>query len=198
MVSLDDHKIRRVARALTFLQMGINHMKPFITDACKDGRCTLPFQLEGLKREQLEDTLVGKCIVAYALPEGHSLECAWQCRFLLAHGSVLEFSSACTVVTGWQEVGSLNIKYSHSEADRSADIFKEVAVAKCHIAAIQRLIYEDSRVYSECGLVIHDLSGREVIVAAGVSPGSVSVSAPFSDESFSPEFPLTYYRHDLL
>ncbi|WP_147426769.1 hypothetical protein [Trinickia fusca] len=168
-------------------------MKPFITDACKDGRCTLPFQFEGVERERLEHMLVGNCIVAYALPDGHSLEGAWQCRFILADGGILEFSSACTVVDGWQEVGSLNIRCIRGEADLKGDIFKSILVGRFCIDAVECLIYEDPSVYSECGVILYDFLGRELIIAAGVSPGAVSIKAPFSDEHFSPEFPLDNY-----
>ncbi|WP_157655502.1 hypothetical protein [Burkholderia ubonensis] len=168
-------------------------MKPFITDARRDGRYTLRFQLEGVKREWLRDMLVGARIVAYALPEGHSLECAWQCRFLLDGGGILEFSSACTVVAGWHEVGSLNIKKIVGKDDSNRDIFHEIAVEKFFIASIDCLVYDDPDVYSECGIVFRDGSGHELIIAAGVSPGSVSVKAPFANELFAPEFSLGDY-----
>jgi hypothetical protein len=170
-------------------------MKPFITDACKDGRCSLPFQFEGIERARVEGMLLGRSIVAYALPAGHSLGCAWQCRFMLGNGYALEFSSACTVVADWQEVGSLNIEYlAIGEADEGAAVFQEYEIGSFRIAAVERLVYEDSHVYSECGLVFHDKSGMEVIVAAGVSPGSVSINAPFSRERFAPEFPVADYH----
>ncbi|KVF27191.1 hypothetical protein WJ07_06870 [Burkholderia vietnamiensis] len=174
--------------------METNHMKPFITDACEGGCCSLPFQFDGITRERIEDALIGKRIVAYALPAGHSLACAWQCRFVLNNGYSLEFSSACTVVTGWHEVGSLNTKYHSMEADEGADIFQEFEIESFRIAVIERLLYEDSQVYSECGLVFHDGFGAEIIVAAGVSPGSVSINAPFSQECFAPEFPVAAYH----
>lgn len=169
-------------------------MKPFITDARKDGRCTLPLQLEGIERERLGDVLLGSSVVAYALPEGHSLESAWQCRFLLEKGGTFEFSSACTVVAGWQEVGSLNVKHILQGEDLNERLFIEVKVERFHITAVECLVYEAQEVYSECGIVLRDATGRELIVAAGVSPGSVSIKAPFSKEPFSPEFVLGDYR----
>jgi len=154
----------------------------------------LPFQFEGIKREQIEGMLLGKRIVAYALPAGHSLGCAWQCRFIFGDSYALEFSSACTVVAGWQEVGSLNVRFIPSgKADEGDAVFQECKIEGFSIAAVERLIYEDSHVYSECGLVFHERFGAEVIVAAGVSPGSVSIKAPFSKERFAPEFAVGDY-----
>jgi hypothetical protein len=169
-------------------------MKPTFSDACRDGRWMLCFQLDGLERELLKDILVGNCIVAHALHHEHSLTSAWQRRFVFEDGAVLEFSSAMTVVTGWQEIGNLNLKVTDTTNDLNGHVFREFSVGRFHIAAVECLVYEDPDVYSECGIVFRDLSGSEWVIAAGISPGAVSIGTPFADETFSPEFSVTDYR----
>ena len=168
-------------------------MKPFITDGCKDGRYTFRLQLEGVKRERLADTLIGNCIVAYALPEKHSFESAWQFRIFMGNDEIFEFSSACTAVAGWQEVGSLTIGCMEGERDSGDSVFKKYPAPRFCIAAVDCLVYEEANVYSECGIVLHDSGGGEWIIAAGVSPGSVSVKTPFSEDRFLPEFSANDY-----
>ncbi|WP_143684918.1 hypothetical protein [Variovorax sp. KK3] len=55
------------------------------------------------------------------------------------------------------------------------------------VYSVEQLIYEDVDVYAECGLVLTDVAQRELVVAAGVSPGSVTVASPTSGDLFDPE-----------
>lgn len=167
-------------------------MKPFITNSLKNGRHMLRFQLDGMERCQLNDLFLDKCIVAYSLPEGHTLESAWQCRVHLDSGNIFEFSSACTEVDGWEELGSLNIAKVDSKA--SEDLFKRTKVEPFFICFIECLVYENTSVFAECGIVLRDNSGEEMIIAAGISPGSVSVQAPFTTLQFEPELSASDYR----
>jgi hypothetical protein len=43
-------------------------MKPYITDACKDGRCTLRIQLEGVQCEQLKESLLVTTLLVARYP----------------------------------------------------------------------------------------------------------------------------------
>nr|GFD13683.1 hypothetical protein [Tanacetum cinerariifolium] len=56
--------------------------------------------------------------------------------------------------------------------------------------------YED--VITECGIIFCGRGGSEIIISAGVSPGSVSVSAPFSLDSFEPQFSLASCRREAI
>lgn len=173
-------------------------MKPFITDAeTKNGLLYLPMQYEGVERENLGKCLRGVSIIAYALPVGHSLECAWLLRLLLDTGGALEFSSATTVVSGWEEAGSLNIRLlGASEMDE--DLFVRSAVDRFQIDEIECLVYEDANIHTECGMALRSLAKEELVIAASTPPGSVSMKAPFSAGEFRPEFPVSEYRAERL
>ena len=167
-------------------------MKPFITDALENGRHMLRMQFEGMERSELKDLFLRKCIVAYALPKGHTLETAWQFQICFDSGDVFEFSSACTEVQDWQEIGSLNINKINGIANEN--IFEKFNVESFCISNVEVLVYEDVNVFAECGIVLIGSPGSEVIVAASVSPGSVSVQAPFSTLPFQPEFSVNDYQ----
>lgn len=55
---------------------------------------------------------------------------------------------------------------------------------------IEKLLFEDDEIISECGIVISIENGTKIVVAAGNSPGSVSVRSDFSDQPFDPQFPI--------
>lgn len=167
-------------------------MKPFITNSLENGRHMLRFQLDGMERCQLNNLFLSKSIIAYSLPEGHTLDSAWLCRFYLDSGDIFEFSSACTEVDGWEELGSLNIAKVDSKA--SENLFNRTKVNPFFICLIECLVYENTSVFAECGIVLRDSLGGEVIIAAGISPGSVSVQAPFTTLPFEPELSMSDYR----
>jgi hypothetical protein len=174
-------------------------MKPFITDAFKDGKFVLGFQIEGLPDERLREPFDDACITAYGVPKSHSFQATWLFRLLLDTGWVVDFSSAATEVGNWKEVGSLNLSFK-SDHDGNCDgtpwLIKPVSDFK--VETMERLIYEDGDVYAECGLILEDIHGREIIVAAGMAPGSVSIAAPFSTDVFQPEFEMNQYQRKLL
>ncbi|MFC5475101.1 hypothetical protein [Paraherbaspirillum soli] len=172
-------------------------MKPYITDAFKDGKFVLKFQCEGKSYEQIQETLQGTQVTAYAMPDTHSFQSAWLFQLFFSNGCVVEFSSSCTEVGGWQEVGSLNLRFDQEltlDQAQDATLCVKTGVEKFYVKSIDRLIYEDADVYAECGIVFSDSSGREILVAAGPAPGSVSVQAPFSTGEFQPEFAMTKYK----
>jgi hypothetical protein len=174
-------------------------MKPFITpEITTSGKKFFPYQCEGVESAALWRCLEGRRLVAYSLPEGHTLQASWELSLVFDSYLVLEFSSACSQAIDWQEVGSLNIRLVQSSLeggamstiDRSEDVIPEI-----DLVAVERLIFEDEDVVVECGLVLCGRYGEEVVVAAGVSPGSISVKASFSvEECFEPQFPLSACR----
>ena len=78
-------------------------MKPFITPEINGaGKHLLQFQLEGGDLETIKDLMSRHRVTAYGMPVGHTLESAWGFQLYFDDGSTfLEFSSACTQVTGW-------------------------------------------------------------------------------------------------
>ena len=171
-------------------------MKPFITNASEHGKFILRFQCEGKLREQIEETLLGSSIDSYAMPLTHSFQSAWIFRLYFDNGYCCEFSSSSTELIGWQEVGSLNIRFikNEDEQEESQNLLPKTYLDTFQVNNIEKLVYNDNDVYSECGLVFRDDQGKEIIIAAGISPGSVSVCASFTTGPFQPEFPVSDYQ----
>lgn len=170
-------------------------MKPFITDPEVSGKFILPLQFEGITRDRFRQLFVGSCITGYALPANHFLGCAWLLRLYIDKIGLIQFSSACTQTHGWQEVGSLNMKVVvDGDVDDYGTLFEFVGIDEFVIKSVGLLIYDDAATYAECGIVFYSSTGNEICIAAGVSPGSVSVKAPFSNEEFDPEFQPSSYR----
>ncbi|MCY7327391.1 MAG: hypothetical protein LH618_02445, partial [Saprospiraceae bacterium] len=187
-------KTPAVAQALTFLVTEVSRMKPFITpEISAKGQRVLRFQLEGFEDDLSLNSVRGHSIIAYGMPAGHTLETAWEFILIFEDGSLLEFSSACTQVIGWEEVGSLNIRFAPQvpgHQSSASEHLLRVEIQKFEVIAIKKLVYEDDDVIAECGLILYGANGEEVIVATGVSPGSVSIGAAFSAVQFKPEFPV--------
>lgn len=177
-------------------------MKPFITpDISATGQKVLRFQCEGIASKDIWKSRQGLSVVAYAMPLGQSLQAAWIFQLIFDDGSLLEFSSACTQVIGWQEVGSLNIQLirhpSNEQSDKGSDLLK-TDVPNFRLNSLAKLVYVDNDVSSECALVLCGVSGEEIVVSAGISPGSVSIAAPFSETSFEPQFSVSVCKRELL
>lgn len=177
-------------------------MKPFITpEVSVIGKKMLAFQCKGIDASALWSALDGQHIVAYAMPTGHSFQAAWLFRLILSGGGLLEFSSACTQVVDWQEVGSLNIRFVDDSSYVSADLEPEVpttAIPPLHLQALEKLVYEDADVVSECALALHGEDGEEIVVATGIPPGSVSVIASFTMGAFEPQFAISTCKRERL
>lgn len=171
-------------------------MKPFITDALVDGKYVLPFQIEGVDRKTFIKFVHGKSVLGYSLPKDQMLKAAWDFCLFLDDDISISFSSATTGIGDWAEMGSLNINVCaipDSNALRYADKYVSKNLSLCVIKRVDQLVFRDEKVYSECGLVLCDGDGDEIIVAAGVSPGSVSVSLPSDKTQFEPELDIGDY-----
>ncbi|MBU2284914.1 MAG: hypothetical protein KKC85_00590, partial [Gammaproteobacteria bacterium] len=64
------------------------------------------------------------------------------------------------------------------------------------ILTLSRLLYEDDDVISECALAFGGRDGEQIVIAAGIPPGSVSIAAPFSEEQFEPQFAMSTCRRE--
>lgn len=176
-------------------------MKPFITPKVTEaGKKLLQFQLEGRDLESFWSVMHCHRITAYGLPDGHTFDAAWEFQLYFGDDDVfVEFSSACTQVVDWQEVGSLNIRVDSCDGGSTTSIRPDPskhAISSFFVESLEKLVYEDDDVISECGLVLHGSDGAEIIIAAGISPGSVSVAAPFATGSFEPQFSLGTCRRE--
>jgi hypothetical protein len=79
----------------------------------------------------------------------------------------------------------------------NADVYQKHE-ANFFVAGMSMLVYETMEVFAEAGIVFLGRDGTDLLVAAGVSPGSVSMAAPFSDKEFNTEFELDDYRREKL
>jgi len=166
-------------------------MKPFITDALIDGRYILNYQIEGIEISELSRHLVGSNIIGYVLPNSQSLACAWELKLIFDNGISIDFSSACTNIGGWQEMGSLNIFFSDYISDNNLDIsVYQKSEVSFFVKSMDKLVFESSDVFSESGIIFLNGNGEEIIIATGVSPGSISVKAPFCEANFNSELEL--------
>ena len=171
-------------------------MKPFIINARKNGKACLPFQVENPSDIAFNSTFINHKIVSCGIPVGHTYSCAWLFRVLFDNGYQIEFSSACTEIGNWQEIGSLNICISSKDAVSKLDsaLFLENKIDDFEVAKVERLCYEDEHVYTECGLIFLSLDGREIWIAAAPASGAVSIKVPFAPAAFKPEFALDDYK----
>ncbi len=173
-------------------------MKPYITNPDINGRFVLPYQIEGegIDCENMESMMAGAEIVAYSLPKTQSFEATWELRLYLNNNMLIDFSSSFTNIGTWQELGSLNMKFACGGVAgniQSDKIYAYTEIDGFFINSIQSLIYSDKEVFSECGIVLINAVGQEVVIAAGVSPGSVSVKTPFCESDFEPEMEYGVY-----
>jgi hypothetical protein len=176
-------------------------MKPFITsEPSASGKKFLPIKFEGISAQLFARHFIGQTFVGYSMPESHSFGAAWIFQLTSNKGDVLELSSACTQVVGWEEAGSLNVRHIPPES-REVDPQMQwpfMAITPFSICAIDVVIFEDTELITQCGLVFVNEFGGEIIVETGVSPGSVSVFGPFAGDMFDPEFPLSSCRRKQL
>lgn len=160
-------------------------------------RIFVPFRLEGFSGASVRDVLVGQRIIAFACPSGQSLGCTWQLRVFLDSGVVVEFSSLTTDLGNWQEVGSLLLRAVDGRLPTDMcnhALFQSTMIGPFRINRIDCLLYETKDVLAECGVVLHSEEDQEIIIAAGVPPGSVSVSASSIEAQFEPEFETRCYQ----
>lgn len=164
-------------------------MKPFIIDAFRDGKCVLEYQIENSTGLPLNESLVNSAICAVSVPVKQSLEQAWILRLTFDNGATADFSSASTNVGRWRELGSLNIRLFYGHNDETASVsFAHHEVSGFKIKQVDRLVYEEPGLYVENGIILISEEGREIWIAAGVSPGSVSMQASgYFVTKFNPE-----------
>lgn len=103
-------------------------------------------QYNGASAEELENLILGNYIVGYELPKVQALESTWDFRLYLASGEMLAFSSKCTGVGGWDEIGSLSIKLKNNANDVSPDLFVKTSIDSFNVINCSLLIYEEGDV----------------------------------------------------
>lgn len=170
-------------------------MKSYVEYSLRNGKKFLPVQYGGDMPESTLSGLVGSRLQAFGLPDKHSLTTAWYFALSFDTGCWLVFSSACTDIGGWDEVGSINLEI-HGDHDMGGkgDIFVWQTVEEFKVNMLGALRHENDRFCSDCGIFFDNGMGESLIICAGIPPGSVSVASGFSLLDFEPEIPVEKCR----
>jgi hypothetical protein len=116
------------------------------------------------------------------------LEQTWRFALNLDDGCKVVLSSIPIEIGKWKEIGCLNIALLRLPPALNEAKWTIITIPNFFVESTEWLVVNDDEVYVECGITVKDRLQREIVVTAGVSPGSVSVSMPFSNNSFNPEF----------
>ncbi|NHZ99751.1 hypothetical protein [Massilia sp. CCM 8734] len=177
------------------LEKECSQMKPFITPRITlHGKKLFEFQVEGVRTDNLHSVLINQKVSAYWMPDSHNFKAAWKFILIFDNDTGIEFSSACTAVVDWEEIGSLNMLFvsaaaghlGMTESEKRQDIRPSLPVR-----GMEKIVYEGNDFITECGVAILGHDGSEIIITTGISPGSVSILTAFSKNTFEPEFPLS-------
>ena len=165
-------------------------MKPCITDSNNgpSKKISLLCQVDGLQRAEFAGALIAHKVVSYGYPANQSLQEAWLFFLTLDSGWNAIFSSVFTEIGEWKEVGCLNVTFSSELPPLNKTKWTIIRFDNFFVESVEWLVVNNDEIYVECGLVVKDALEREIVVATGVSPGSVSISLPLSSNSFRPEF----------
>jgi hypothetical protein len=165
-------------------------MKPFIIPkVTAAGKTLFGFQVEHFAQADLE-SLHNKHVISFRLAGKQTFQQAWDFEINFSDNVSAEFSSACTQLNGWHEIGSLNVRLWRRDEPSQYSAEVHQLMNDFTVDKIEKIVFEDEEIISECGLCFRSADGLRIIVAAGNSPGSVSVSMPGFDEKFSPQFPV--------
>lgn len=173
-------------------------MKPYTTNMELRGNIILPYHFEGagIGYDNIDSVLIGASILGYSLPRSQTLGCSWELRFYLSNGLLVDFSSTPKSVGGWQELGRLNMKFSDAKAPGAVqdnEIYLYSEISPFRIDQVKSLVFSDEDVFCESGVIFSSSNDQDVVVCAGVPPGSVSASIPFIESDFDPEMEVTEY-----
>lgn len=171
-------------------------MKHYITNALKNGKYILELQIEGVGLNGFIEKVLDSTITAFSLPYSQSLSEVWELYVHFKEGFTFKLSSSCTSIGGWDELGSLNISFFDQTnfADRlDRSIYITNDINEFLISELKYLIYEEGNVYSECGIIMVSPHGEQIIVAASISPGSVSMQHSSIKTKFNPELQIDKY-----
>lgn len=169
-------------------------IKSYVENAYKNNKYRLVCQYNGISCEDLGQLILRNKVVAYELPKTQTLECAWNFRLHLASDEVLNFSSKCTSVGDWNEIGSLSIDLKQNTTEVGSGVFIKENIESFYITDYSMLVYEEDNVYSESGIYFVDDTGKELIIVAAPSPGAVSISIPTVNKKLKPEFSMSDYK----
>ncbi|WP_157582024.1 MULTISPECIES: hypothetical protein [Rhodanobacter] len=157
-------------------------------------RFRFDYECIGFGLDEIKSIIRENEIVSYSIPIGQSLTTTWNFRLNFRNLVCIEFFSRANAVSGWDETGSIVLRLADVAADDArSGVFETRLISGFNVDSVSLLVYQEDQINSECGMIFREKYGREMIVAAGVSPGSVSICADFSGDIFAPEHSLSKY-----
>lgn len=173
-------------------------MKLYVEDAYVDGMYKLNCQYVGFSQSDFAVLMYTNKILSYEIPKTQSLKCCWLFRLNLINGERLTFSSKCTNVGGWNEIGSLNIAFDRPVEEYDRSIFNRESIEKHETKEVSLLTYSEENVYAETGVVLVNEVGGELIILCSPASGAVTVNIPGLKSELKPEFDFLEYKRKKL
>ncbi len=144
----------------------------------------LDFHYYGITESTFINSILNSKHIRIKIPENHGLDQTWYLCLYLSDGSKYVLDSMTTGVGGWDEVGSLRVTKQEEVANIS---YTEVDIASFETNSVQRIIYSTESVRAEVGLRLVDEVGKSILICAGVSAGSLTLSIPKNQKQYNPE-----------
>jgi hypothetical protein len=117
-------------------------------------------------------------------------------RLFVAGGGIVVVRSEVSSIASdsWIEVGTLVFSQSYGVEVEGAIPVVALPEEWTDIAAIEVLSIDLNDVSADCGVAITNNAGREIILAAGAFPHSVSLIAPLFNREFQGEYRFEQYK----
>jgi len=152
---------------------------------------TYPILFVETSKEEFIDILSKEGLKRISYPKKHSLKETWCLRMDFSGNSKLEINSETFLAAGWSEVNCISITKIKSPEDEFMDLEENIIsidFGGFFIKKITKLIYQESLVFFDCGIILCVENIGDLYICGGVPSGSVSVKFP-SSENFGNFFP---------
>ena len=94
------------------------------------------------------------------------------------------------------EVGVL--EFTKAQTIRINDARIDIGKSFSEHLKVRKLLIAELDVTAECGIVLENSRGEQIVIVAGANPYTLSICAPSLGSEFQPEYPLDRYRHVLM
>lgn len=118
--------------------------------------------------------------------DGHDFDCLYGLVFRVDN-YYYSFSTVLEGLAKWEEVGYLSVEESDSLSLSGADI-SEISLSEFVIDKVSSIVYEDEELYVSYGVRFLSLSGDVLLLAAGISPGSLTMKISGYENKYNPMF----------
>jgi len=152
---------------------------------------TYPILFAETSKEEVIDILSKEGLKRISYPKKSSLKETWSLRMDFSGNSILEINSEPFLAAGWSEVNCISIKKIKNPKDGFMDSEENIIsidFGGFFIKKITKLIYQESLVFFDCGIIFCVDNIGDLYVCGGVPCYSISVKFP-SSENFGNFFP---------